>query len=249
MDFYSVRYRKLNDNTNLQFDKKKFVVRYVLPILVSFGAFTLLFAVLPSGWPYMCNKEYKIEAGPTYSSVMLALPLFAWPGYGKLSTRFYGTCLAAASFSWWGTHCPTAHALDVISAAYYPLFLWEALTVENVGIKVAFLAGVGITTPIFYFSAMSMPHDVPFNLRNALFVTGSFSGVLIALNVSMTKRWKKELATVVLAGIAGALLVLRWGKHIDEESAVQNFSTTTWGHVIAGIALYVASVNTDVFMS
>lgn len=223
-------------------DWRAFALRYCGPIVLMFAPLLILLLALPEGWKCSCNTNYVVESGPTYSSVFLALPAFAWPRYGNLVTRVYSIVTAVASFVYWATLCNVAHGLDVIMVAFFPLFLWEALAFKQALYKYAFaLCALGVLIGLSVF-AYNRPYGTPFAAYEGLWVTVPVAIGLLAANIIYvrwkTKAWrfKKEVAAAALAGIAGGLLSLR------------THSSTTWGHIYAGLALYVASVNTDLYM-
>lgn len=246
-------YSKLSTKTSLTFNSHAFAVLYCGPVWFFFILLALLFAVVPDGWNYACNIAHAIEAGPTYSSVFLALPALARPPYGNPTTRIYGLATAIASFMYWGTDCDSAHSFDVIAVAYFPLFLWEALAVKQIKYKFVFMVSALFTTPILYVYSQRRPFKTPFSTYDSLMVTGPAAAIAIATNLAYMRylnelHWKKDAATVALAGAAAGLLVLRTNEYIERDTAVKAFGTTAWGHILAGMALYVASVNTDIFM-
>ena len=223
-------------------DWRAFVVTYCGPIVFMFGLTIILFLALPKGWTCACDKDYAVELGPTYSSVFLALPALAKPHYGNLTTRVFGFLTAVASFVYWGTLCNVAHGLDVILVTFFPLFIWEALAVKRPLFKYVFaLCALGALIGLSVYS-YDKSYGTPFSSDDGLWVTVPVALGLLTANIIYVRwqrkawRWKKELAAATLAGVAGGLLSFR------------RQSTITWGHVCAGLALYVASVDTDVYM-
>lgn len=237
--------------TKSQFSWYAFILLYCGPIWFAFLLLGLLLIILPHGWQYTCEYTGTIEPGPTYSSLFLALPALARPLYGNPTTRIYGLATAAVSFTYWGTACSPAYALDVILVAYFPLFLWESLAIKEERYKIAFAVCALLVTPLLFVYGHNTPSKTPFTTHDALLVTAPFA--IVAIAITKVYKWQKvtekEVCAVALAVTAAVLLALRTKNHINKSASVAAFGTTTWGHICAGLALYVASVDTDLYMT
>lgn len=232
-----------------------FLVVYCGPIILAFVLLGILLLALPHGWQFVCEYTGTIAPGPTYSSLFLALPAAARPPYGNPTSRMYGLALAVASFVFWGTGCSAAYALDVILVVYFPLFLWESLALNQPCYKGMFAACALVATFPLYAYARSQPTNTLFSTDNGLLVTGAVACAALALDKAATWRyskewrWKKDAWALAFAGTAAVLLSFRSMNRVNTTVTDAAFGTTTWGHACAGIALYVASVDTDVYMA
>jgi hypothetical protein len=187
------------------------------------------------------QRTDKINVPACVSSLYIAAVFFRWDldrllPLNWLPTMLYGVALAIVSFGYWWTQCTSWHRPDKHLTAFMPVVVVDALCQNKC---LTFILGVVWAVCLAGIEGTGTSVDM---YEMVLYATGPVAIAILCVG------WKRpELdfnyynAFVSLACLGGAAFSL-WLPSSNRHLTRSFFQPTAFGHFLAGVSLYVASL-------